>query len=134
MNIDWNAPMSDELNYLLYGFILYVFTNFLFEFWHKNILWKRIVLMWGEIITYCALAWWLATNHSESTDFYWLVAIGASISAIVMPFLSVVFEILLLITVYLFNSFWSLTHIEHIYIVSDTTNPWVRYLVLAIRQ
>jgi len=134
MNIDWNAPMSDELNYLLYGFILYVFTNFLFEFWHKNILWKRIVLMWGEIIAYCALAWWLATNHPESTDFYWLVAIGASISAIVMPFLSVVFEILLLITVYLFNSLWSLTHIEHIYIVSDTTNPWVRYLVLAIRQ
>ncbi len=130
MNIDWDAPISTETTFFIVGFYLYFFTDSIFYFWRGQVLWKRLVLMYGEIIFFSLLATWATYKYPELSDIIWITSVSASFFAVVLPFVSTVFEILKAIILYLLRSLWSLSHIKQMFFATDSKNVWVKYLII----
>ena len=133
MNFDWNAPLSNEAYCLIGGFFLYFYTDIFFYYWRGKTLWKRIVLMLGEVVVFSVLASWVSIKYSDFAEYAWITSITASFFAIALPFLSVMLELLKELFVRIFSSLWSLTRIQKVLIARDSKDEWVRYLLVQVR-
>lgn len=134
MNIDWNAPLSNEAYCLIAGFFIYFYTDILFYYWKGKILWRRIVLMLGEVVFFLALASWITLEFPNSTEYSWITFITSIFFAIVLPLVSLILELFKELFVSLFRTLWSLTHIQKVFIARDSSDRWVRYLLVQFRS
>ncbi len=133
MNIDWNAPLSYEAYCLIAGFFIYFYTDVLFYSWRGKTLWKRIVLMLGEVILFSALASWVTLKYPDLAEYSWITATSASFFAVALPFISIILELLKELMSRIFGSLWSLTRIQKVLIARDSKDEWVRYLLVQLR-
>lgn len=133
MNIDWNAPLSNEVYCLIAGFFIYFYTDVFFYQWRGKTLWKRIVLMLGEVIFFSALASWVTLKYPDLAEYSWITSITATFFAVALPFISIILELLKELMSRIFGSLWSLTRIQKVLIARDSKDEWVRYLLVQLR-